>query len=133
MSYFGWTEDDIYYEDTEETLWEDDQYDTVAESDRESQYEDFDWFDEAAYEDEIDFWDWRGTVLLYVLRIFDHNDLRCFLRHKSLCHNDLGLAGRAGLALNPYATTTYDDLRKTSKTLLKMAAFRVESIDFWSI
>ena len=55
MNYFGWTEDDIYYEDTEETLWEDDQYDTVAESNRESQYEDFDWFEEAAYEDEVDF------------------------------------------------------------------------------
>lgn len=61
MSYFGWTEDDIYYEDTEETWWEDDQYDTFAEGNRESQYEaryeDFDWFDEAAsaYEDEIDF------------------------------------------------------------------------------
>lgn len=55
MRYFGWTEDDIYYEDTEETLWEDDQYDTFTESNRESQYEDFDWFDEAAYEDEIDF------------------------------------------------------------------------------
>ena len=59
MSYFGWTEDDIYYEDTEETWWEDDEYDTFAESNRESQYqyEDFDWFDEAAsaYEDEIDF------------------------------------------------------------------------------
>lgn len=57
MRHFGWTEDDVYYEDTEETLWEDDQYDTFAESNRESQYEDFDWFDEAAsaYEDEIDF------------------------------------------------------------------------------
>jgi len=55
MKHFGWTEDDVYYEDTEETLWEDDDYDKVAESNWQSQHEYFDWNEEEEYDAEIDF------------------------------------------------------------------------------
>lgn len=55
MKYFGWTEDDILYEDHEQDWYEDDDYDTVAESNGQSQYEDFDWNEEEEYDAEIDF------------------------------------------------------------------------------
>jgi hypothetical protein len=49
MKHFGWTEDDILYEDGDED------YDESTKSNGQSQYEDFDWNEEAEYENEIDF------------------------------------------------------------------------------
>jgi len=56
MINFEWTEDDILYEDHFRDWYEDeDDYDTVAESNGQSQLEDFDRNEEAGYENEIDF------------------------------------------------------------------------------
>lgn len=49
MKHFGWTEDEILYEDGDED------YDESTKSNGQSQYEDFDWNEEAEYENEIDF------------------------------------------------------------------------------
>lgn len=40
MRHFGWTEDDILYEDHEQDWYEDDDHDTVAESNGESEWGD---------------------------------------------------------------------------------------------
>ena len=57
MKHFGWTEDDILYEDHEQDWYEDDDYDTVAESNGQSQYEDFDWTeDDILYDNHEENW-----------------------------------------------------------------------------
>jgi|TARA_R110000824_G_scaffold393857_1_gene593263 hypothetical protein len=52
---FDWTEDDILYDNHEENWYEDDEYDKITKSNGQSQLEDFDWSEEAEYENETDF------------------------------------------------------------------------------